>query len=154
MNRCFGVLLVLVSPLPLSAGDNDDVRTELKALQGKWKAVAMEAGGKPLPKESVPDFTFIVGAGGKSIGKMPTSEYKSLMTVDPKKKPKTIDNAHETGRHKGKKQFGLYKLDGAKWIVCMTAPGAGEKDRPKSFDTKDTGNVVFIFERTKEDKKP
>jgi len=154
MNRCFGVLLVLISPHPLSASDNDDVRTELKALQGKWKAVALEPGGKPLPKEAVPDFTFIVGAAGKSIGKMSKAEYKSLMSVDPKKKPKTIDNAHETGAHKGKKQLGIYKLEGVKWIVCMTAPGAAEKDRPKSFDTKDTANVVFIFERIKEDKKP
>jgi hypothetical protein len=35
----------------------------------------------------------------------------------------------------------------------MTPPGAAESDRPRSFDTKDTGNVVFIFERVKEEKK-
>lgn len=34
----------------------------------------------------------------------------------------------------------------------MTPPGAAESDRPKSFDTQDTRNVVFIFERVKEDK--
>lgn len=36
----------------------------------------------------------------------------------------------------------------------MTAPGAAESDRPKTFDTKDTRNVVFIFERVQEDKTP
>ena len=153
MRRFFGVLLVLTTPLLLRAGD-DDAHKELKALQGKWKAVALEAGGKPLPKESVPDFVFIVGAEGKSTGQMGKIEYQSKVSVDPKKNPKTIDNMHETGLHKGKKQFGIYKVEGGKWIVCMTAPGAAESDRPKSFDTKDTGHVVFIFELLKDGKKP
>jgi uncharacterized protein (TIGR03067 family) len=89
----------------------------------------------------VPDFSFTVGAGGK----MTKGEYEATMSVDPRKDPKTIDNVHETGVHKGKKQFGIDKLEGDKWIVCMTAPGAAEKDRPKSFDTKDTANVVSVF---------
>jgi uncharacterized protein (TIGR03067 family) len=153
MCRLFGVLLVLTSPLLLSAGD-DDVQKELKALQGKWKAVALEAGGKPLARELVPDFLFIVGADGKSTGQMGKIEYQARVSVDPGKNPRTIDNVHETGQHKGKKQFGIYKVEGGKWTVCMTAPGAKESDRPKTFDTKDTGNVVFIFELVKDDKKP
>ena len=151
--RFLGVLLVLITPLLLSAGE-DDVRKELKALQGKWKAVALEAGGKPLPKTAVPDFLFIVGTDGKATGRMGKVEYQAKVIVDPAKKPRTIDNVHETGAHKGKKQFGIYKLEGDKWTVCITAPGATESDRPKSFDTKDTKNVVFIFERAKEVKKP
>jgi uncharacterized protein (TIGR03067 family) len=153
MYRSFGVLLVLTTPLLVSAAD-EDARKEFKALQGKWKAVALEAGGKPLPKESVPDFLFIVGADGKATGKMGKIEYQAKVSVDPTKKPRTIDNVHETGAHKGKKQFGIYKVEGGKWIVCITAPGATESDRPKSFETKDTKNVVFIFEKVKEDKKP
>ena len=148
MRRFLGVLLVLISPLVLSAGD-DEVRKELKALEGKWKAVGFEAGGKAFPKEAVFDFTFIVGAGGKSIGKMAKAEYESRMSVDPKKSPRTIDNAHDTGVHKGKSQYGIYKLEGEKWIVCMTATGAKESDRPKSFDTTGTAYVVVTFERIK-----
>ena len=151
MQRMIGVLLVVTTPLFLNAGD-DDVRKELKALQGKWKAVGLEAGGKPFPKEAVIDFTFIVGADGKSIGKMAKGEYQAKISVDPRKNPKTIDNVHETGAQKGNKQFGIYTLEGDKWTVCMTPPGAEESKRPKSFDTKDTGNVLFIFERVKEDK--
>jgi uncharacterized protein (TIGR03067 family) len=151
MHRIICVLVVLTTPILLIAGD-DDVRKELKALQGKWKTVGLEAGGKPFPKEAVIDFTFIVGADGKSIGKMAKIEYDAKISVDPKKNPKTIDNVHETGVSKGKKQFGIYKLEGDKWTVCMTPPGAAENNRPKDFDTKDTTNVVFIFERVKEDK--
>ena len=81
-------------------------------------------------------------------------EYQSKVSVDPNKTPRTIDNAHETGAQKGKKQFGIYKVEEGKWIVCMTAPGAAEGDRPKSFDTKNSTSIVFIFERVKENKKP
>jgi uncharacterized protein (TIGR03067 family) len=152
--RCFfGVLLVLTTPLTLSASD-DDVHKELNALQGKWKTVALEAGGMPLPKESLPDFLFIVGADGKSTGQMGKDEYHAKVSVDPAKNPKTINNVHETGPHKGEMQFGIYKVEGGKWIVCMTAPGAAEGDRPKTFDTKNTENVLFIFERVQEGKKP
>jgi uncharacterized protein (TIGR03067 family) len=151
MQRIICVLVVLTTPLLLRA-DNDDVRKELKAMEGKWKAVALEAGGRPLPKEAIPEFTFIVGADGKSTGKMAQSEYTATITINPKQDPKTIDNLHESGAQKGKKQYGVYKLEGDKFTVCMTAPGAAARDRPKSFDTKGTANVVFVFERVKEDK--
>lgn len=152
MRRYLSALVVLATPLVLTAGD-DDAAKELQTLQGKWKAVALEANGMQLPKEAVPDFTFTVGADGKSNGKMPKGEYESKLSVDPKATPKTIDNAYETGPHKGQKQFGIYKRDGDKWTVCMTPPGAAEKDRPKTFDTKGTTNVVFVFERVNDDKK-
>ena len=154
MQRIISVLVVLTIPLLLAAGNDDDVRKELKALQGKWKAVALEAGGKPLPKEAIPDFTFLIGADGKSTGKMAQSEYTATITVNPKKDPKTIDNVHESGAQKGEKQYGVYKLEGDKLTVCMTPPGAAEGDRPKDFTTKDSTNVVFVFERVKENKKP
>jgi uncharacterized protein (TIGR03067 family) len=153
MQRVICVLVVLAAST-LAAADDDDVRKELKALEGTWKAVALEAGGKALPKASVPEFLFVVGADGKATGRMGKIEYQARVSVDPQKTPKTIDNAHETGPQKGKKQVGIYKLEGGKWIVCMTAPGAKEGDRPKSFDTKNSAGIVFVFERVKEDKKP
>ena len=102
MQRIISVLIVTATPLLLAAG-TDDVRKELKALQGTWKAVALEAGGKVLPKEAVPAFTFIIGADGKSTGRSPKGDYAALITVDPKKSPRTIDNLHESGDREGEK---------------------------------------------------
>jgi uncharacterized protein (TIGR03067 family) len=154
MQRIICVLVVLATPLLLAADSDDDVRKELKALEGKWKTVALEAGGKPLPKEAIPDFTCVVAADGKSTGQMGKVEFDFTMTVDPKKNPKTIENLHTSGADKGKKQYGIYKLEGDKFTVCLTPRGAAEGDRPKDFSTKDSTNVVFVFERVKEDKKP
>jgi uncharacterized protein (TIGR03067 family) len=153
MQRIICVLIVLTTPLLLTAGNDDDVRKELKALEGKWKMVAGEVAGKPFPKDGVPAFTLVIAADGKSTGQTPQAEFQFTMTVNPKKNPKTIDNLHESGDQKGKKQYGIYKLEGDKFTVCMTPPGAAQSDRPKDFTTKDATNVVFVFERVKSDKK-
>jgi uncharacterized protein (TIGR03067 family) len=131
-----------------------DMGKELKALAGTWKTVAVEAMGAPFPKENVPDFTYLVAADGKSIGKYPQGEYQATTTVDPVASPKAIDILHETGTQQGKKQYGIYTLEGDRWTVCMTPPGVAASDRPKDFDTKDATNVVFVFERQKDDQRP
>jgi uncharacterized protein (TIGR03067 family) len=153
MQRILCALVVLTTPLLLAADADDAVRKELKALEGKWKTVAVEAAGKPFPKEAVPPFTFVAGAGGKATGQAGSGEFSFTMTVNPSKKPKTIENLHHSGAQKGKKQYGIYKLEGDKFTVCMSHAGSAESDRPKDFNTKDTSNVVFVFERVKVDKK-
>jgi hypothetical protein len=45
--------ILLTAPTVFAADNNDDVKKELKALEGKWKSVSMEAGGTTLPKDSV-----------------------------------------------------------------------------------------------------
>lgn len=149
MKHLIGLVLVLSIAAAQDADNGESMNKELKALEGTWKTVAMEAGGQPLPKESLPEFTFIVGAGGKSVAKMAQGEEQATITVDPTKSPRTIDNLHESGATKGKTQYGIYKLEGDKWTVCMTRPGVPPEDRPKSFDTTDTANVLFVFERQK-----
>src|SRR5262245_34991990 len=134
MPHFISCVLVLATTVALFADNANDVNRELQALEGKWKAVALEAGGKPVPKESVPDFTFIVAAGGKAIGRSPQGEYQATITVDPQKSPKTIDNLHQSGAQRGKKQYGIYNLEGDKWTVCMTLPWVPERDRPQGFD--------------------
>ena len=69
MQRIICVLIVLAAPLLVAADTDDDVRNALKALQGKWKTVAGEAAGMPFPNDGIPDFTFVIAAGGKSTGK-------------------------------------------------------------------------------------
>ena len=145
-----GLIIVLATSFALRADDGNDVQKELKALEGRWKAVGMEAAGKSFPKDIL-DFTFIVAANGKSTGQGPQGAYQATIAVNPQKPQKTIDNLHESGPQKGKKQYGIYKLEGDKWTVCMTRPGVAESDRPKDFSTKDTANVVFVFERAKQD---
>jgi len=156
MSRVICVLVVLAVPQTpiLVAADTDEIAKEFTALRGKWKTVAGEAGGMPFPKDGIPDFTITISPTGKCTGQTPKDNLEFTITIDPKKDPKTIETMHTGGAQKGKKQYGIYKLEGDKFTVCMTRPGSAEGDRPKDFNTKGTANVVFVFERVKEDKKP
>jgi uncharacterized protein (TIGR03067 family) len=148
MRRITCALAVLSTPLLLASG-TDDVRKDLKAMRGKWKMVAGEAAGKPFPKDGVPAFSMAIAADGKATGQTPKGDFRFTITIDTKKTPRTIDNLHESGEQKGKKQYGIYKLDGDRFTVCMTPRGAAEADRPKEFTSKGGTNVVFVFERVK-----
>ncbi len=153
MRRIICVVVVLTAPL-LGAADTKEARQELKALQGKWKTVAGEAAGKPFPRDGIPAFTVVIAADGKSTGQTPQGAFQFTITVNPRKNPKTIDNLHESGEQKGKRQYGIYKLEGDRFTVCITPRGAAEGDRPKDFTTRGTTNIIFVFERVKADKKP
>jgi uncharacterized protein (TIGR03067 family) len=152
MRRITCVIVVLACPLPLAA-DADDSKKDLKALRGKWKMVGGEAAGKAFAEGGVPDFSMAVADGGKATGKIPSGDFTFTITVDPKKSPKAMDNLHESGEQKGKRQYGIYKLDGDKLTVCMSPRGAAEADRPKEFTSKGGKNVVFVFERAEDDAK-
>lgn len=115
---------------------------EPATLEGAWK-VAMEVGGRKLTPAEVPEFTFVVGSGGKATGRSAQGEYCSTLSVA----PKTFVNLHETGPTVGLRQYAVYRVENDRWTVCITAPGAAEAARPASFDTKGTADVVFVFER-------
>jgi uncharacterized protein (TIGR03067 family) len=153
MARIIFALVVLTAPVSLIAAD-DDVRKELDALKGTWKTVSAEAGGNPFPKAGIPRFTWIITDDGKTTARLPQGDFPVILTVDPNKDPKCLMNLHQSGNDKGKRQYGIYKLDGDKLTICVTPPGADEESRPKEFTTKDTPNVLIVLERLKEEQKP
>jgi uncharacterized protein (TIGR03067 family) len=55
---------------------------------------------------------------------------KAKITIDPSKKPKTIDYDMTDGFSKGKKQLGIYELDRDTFKACFNSPGA---ERPTEF---------------------
>ena len=71
MKLLIGFVFILVAPLSSFADDKSDTAKELKALEGKWKAVSMEAGRTVLSKDSTPEFVFTVSPNGKSRAKTP-----------------------------------------------------------------------------------
>jgi uncharacterized protein (TIGR03067 family) len=72
---------------------------------------------------------------------------KAKVTVDPGKKPKTIDYDVTDGFFKGKKQLGLYEIDGDTAKFCFANPDA---ERPTDFTTKEgSGRTVSVWKRTK-----
>ncbi len=125
--------VVLLSPSPAA----DDAKKDQEALQGTWKPVSSEQGGKDQGDEAKQHTltfekdTFTVKRGDQVL-------LKGTFKLDPSKKPKAIDMTVTEGRGedaKGKELHGIYELtkDGLKWCTCQP----GGTDRPKEFSTKE-----------------
>ena len=72
---------------------------------------------------------------------------QAKITLDPSKKPKTIDYQMTGGYTKGQKQLGIYEVDGDTFKSCFSKPGA---ERPTDFTTKpDDGRTVSVWKREK-----
>jgi len=125
----------------------DDTKKDEELLKGKWKAVSMSISGEPASEEDVKSFK--LNFDGKdytnSVGDM-TEE--GSYTIDSSKSPKTIDLDIKKGQDAGKKQLGVYKLDGDKLTIVV--PSAGAKNRPTSLKVEKGSDLVeFVLERVK-----
>jgi uncharacterized protein (TIGR03067 family) len=126
------------------ADDAAAAAAELKKLQGTWVVVEAERDGAPLDrikgnKLVVKDNQFTVVTE--------SAELKGDLTLDPRKKRKTIDFQHQEGMLSGKKWEGIYKLDAEKLTLCYSEADAG-KDRPDEFATMPgTRRLLIVVER-------
>ncbi len=128
-------------------GVDDTKKDDAEALKGKWVAVSLKQGGISAPDELTETFKF--DFNGKeykntAVGQSEEGGYK----LDSSKTPKTIDFDIKTGNDKGKKQLGVYKLDGDK--LTIVASMAGETERPKSLEPEaDAPVMVIVLKREK-----
>jgi uncharacterized protein (TIGR03067 family) len=143
-------LTLMAAGLLLAAdAKKDDAKKDQEAIQGTWKVLSVERGGKP--QDDAKEFsmtyekdTFTVKRGAELV-------VKGTFKLDPSKSPKAIDMKITEGRNeqdKGKDVHGIYELtkDGLKW--CTAEPGSD--DRPKEFATKEgTKHMLIAFEKGK-----
>jgi uncharacterized protein (TIGR03067 family) len=129
-------LLIGLAALVISqvwAEDSEVAKKELAQLQGEWSMVSGSSDGQPLPDEMRKQMKRVC-KGDEAITTMGAMVYlKAKITIDPSKKPKTIDYQMTEGVTKGKTQLGIYELDGNMFRSCFSAPGG---QRPTDFTTK------------------
>jgi len=135
-------VLALVSCV-LAAPSDDLVRREHEKLDGNWRLVSVEVDGQKMPAQQANDFSLTFKMGKFTSfrgGEKRTGKY----TLDPSKKPKTIDIVPDEGPDKGKSWSLIYTLEGNTLRICGRNPG---EDRPTSFDTKDQKQVILMVLR-------
>ena len=139
------LLAVLVVGLFLGAeGKKDDAKKDKEALQGAWKIVSSEAGGKDQT-EGFKDHLIVFEGDTFALKKGDQVGLKGTFKLDPSQKPKAIDlTITEGGREgdKGKVLHGIYELgkDALKW--CTAEPGG--TDRPREFSTTEGVNHMLV----------
>jgi uncharacterized protein (TIGR03067 family) len=135
--------------------DDKTIQREVESLKGRWRATSVLSPGQAVPKEVLDGLqvTWTFKEGGHAVfstkefeGKDPEYTYR----LDLSKSPKIIDFTY-VGPEKetrGRKQFGIYKLEMGKLTLCLTtSPDATEKDRPKEFAIKGEDGILLELER-------
>lgn len=138
---------VVLAVCLLAGADEDAVRKEKKRLEGEWSMVSGEIDRQPLPPEYVKGARRIAKDGETTVLIGGRVFMKARYTVDPGKKPRTIDYTMTDGPTKGKTQLGIYELDGDTVKFCFAAPG---KERPQDFTTKEgSGRTLSVWKRAR-----
>jgi uncharacterized protein (TIGR03067 family) len=126
----------------------DDAKKEATKLKGKWSAVSIKHAGQAAPDDFLK--TFKCNFEEKTYNNVINEEVveEGEYTIDDSKSPKTIDFEIKKGRDEGKKQIGIFKIDGDK--LTMVVAEAGEKDRPTSFKIEEGASLIeAVLERVK-----
>ena len=142
-------VLIALAALSLAwAEENEAVKKDLALLQGEWSMVSGSADGQPLPEEMRKQMKRVC-KGDETTTTMGGQVFmKAKIAVDPSKKPRTIDYEMTEGFTKGKKQLGIYEVDGDTFKSCFGSPGA---ERPADFTTKPgDGRTLSIWKREKQ----
>jgi uncharacterized protein (TIGR03067 family) len=107
-----------------NAADDEAVKKDLAQLQGEWIMVSASADGQPMQDEMVKQMKRVCKGDEITVTMQGQVFLKAKITLDPSKKPKTIDYEMTEGYTKGKKQLGLYEINGDTFKACFNAPGA------------------------------
>ncbi len=140
--------LVAVTVSPSLAEEKEAVKKDMAALQGEWSMVSGSADGQPMPDEMRKQMKRIC-KGDEATTMMGTQVFlKAKIVIDPSKKPKTIDYQMTEGFTKGKRQLGIYEVDGDTFKSCFGKPGA---ERPADFTSKPgDGRTLSVWRRERQ----
>ncbi|HTU21362.1 MAG TPA: sigma-70 family RNA polymerase sigma factor [Gemmataceae bacterium] len=123
---------------------DDAVNKERKRLEGTWRVVAVELGGKQTDREEIGPNNLLVFSGSKMSAVIGTKKrtIDCTFTIDPTKNPKWID----TTRISDKVSWpGIYELKGDTLKVFL---GGGK--RPTQLKTREgTLEVIHTYQRIK-----
>jgi uncharacterized protein (TIGR03067 family) len=136
------LVLVGVGTGPLAQADGAaGAKDDAKKLQGSWKPVTAELGGKPFPKEVLQTMKLVL-ADGKYTVTVGQQTDEGTVKLGPAQKPRAMDIVGTKGPNRGKTIPAIYELKGTTLRICYNLGG---KARPKEFKTK-AGTRLFLVE--------
>jgi len=149
--RRLGFAMLIATAGLLVAGDapEDAVKKEREKLKGEWQITSFERNGeKPFGEEPQTDIKTTFAADGKlKVDVNGETNVEATTTIDPTKKPKTIDFVFTRGELDGQKSLGIYELTDDTFKYCRAAP---DKPRPTEFSAKEgSEQTLVVYKRAK-----
>lgn len=138
MNRFALALTALALALVGTAAA--DEKAALKELEGTYKIVSAEKGGKAAPKELTDTASVVIKGDELTITFGADDKKTAKIKVGGDAKLATIDLSPTDGAEKGKTFPGLYKLDKGE----LTLVFAEKADRPKEFKSDDDAILMKL----------
>jgi uncharacterized protein (TIGR03067 family) len=127
-------------------GDETPSAKEAKKMEGTWKPVTAELGGRPFPEEVIKMMQLVL-ADGKYTVTIGEQKDEGTVKLDPTKTPRTMDITGTKGPNQGKTIPAIFELTDTTLRVCYDLSG---KERPKEFKTKaDTQLFLVEYRRQK-----
>jgi uncharacterized protein (TIGR03067 family) len=117
-------------------------------IQGRWKTISLERGGKPIASRTEPNDKMALLIEGDRYdwtgGDVPMG---GTYTLDPTKTPKEIDLRPSSGPDQGRTLKGIYQIEGDTLKVCLAGPG---EERAAQFESKEgSRHSLYIMRRVK-----
>jgi uncharacterized protein (TIGR03067 family) len=136
-------------PEPEAGKKDPPLRTDLERIQGTWKVVKADHGGKMLPREQSTgdEQIWVITEGKISIRYSDGATKEIAYRLDPKTKPKAVD---VTIADEGGKYLGIYALedDTLQFAYCRnTAPTAKRYTDFFENEFEDRGRRYFLLKR-------
>ena len=144
-----GVLLTVVVARAFADEAQDEaIKKDRKLIEGTWRVVALEIDGNKSMEEDARKLTVVNGSDGTwSLRSEGNEISKGTSTIDPAKKPKTIDFTATEGEGKGNQYPGICELVEKTRKLCFAPPGKG---RPTEFSSTPGSEHIFVtLEREK-----
>src|SRR6266581_3630155 len=109
MNKIHKLLLIALATFTISlvrAADDEAIKKDLAQLQGEWTIVSASADGQSMSEDMLKQMKRVCKGDEITVTMGDQIFLKAKITIDPSKKPKTIDYDMTEGYSKGKKQLG------------------------------------------------
>jgi len=145
---CVAVALcVAVSARDLCAQDAAAAKQAMARMQGEWAMAAGGGEGELVPGAMLKAYKRVATGDTTTVTVMGMVYMKAIFTLDPSKKPMTIDYRVIGGEAVGKRQFGVYEFAGDTLKFCFAMPGG---ERPSDLSGRaGSGHTCSAWVRAK-----
>jgi uncharacterized protein (TIGR03067 family) len=144
-----GILLTAIATIA-AAGDAKDaaIKKDHKQIEGTWRVIALVVNGSKAMEEDAKKLTVVNGPDGTWSLRSDDKEIsRGTSTIDPSKKPRTINFVATEGEEKGRECKGIYELGEKTRKVCFATAG---NERPTGFSSTPGSELILVtFEREK-----